>query len=1195
MKRFMKKVACFAMAAALIGTSIGYSPATTQAAPKTKKIVMNKKKVTLEVGKTFKLKVKKVTPKKASKAVSYKSNKKKIAKVSKKGKITAVAAGSAKITVTSKKNKKAKATVKVTVTKAGSNTPQGSAAPSAVPTGAVSGTTAPTAAPTGNAATNTPRASRSPRPSAVPSTPTPEPTPPPMDPPSAPYELDLTRDDIIVPQGDATAEKVDGGVKVTVSSQYSGMAFNIPDDVVGKNFDTVTVSYKDPKNTSTGFGCGLWRDPNDKNTESVIAWNGYFPLTDAEGNAAPTSGEAVISLPEGDTTAFYVRKCLFFFNDADSLSANGAAEVVITKIVFSHSQYQGGGDEPTPSNGPTPTEAVPTEEPKNPAVEGKELVVNGDFSDGANKWETNFYLATITATEEGYGLLEGRVNNYSGVKQVLNADYFEKGMIIEYSFKVKLKENYASNPDGQSFAIVFAEDGQEGSWVACKDAEGTAVVGSADDWAVVKGQYTVQKDIRELSFVVAEGPSYIGEGRKGDFYIDDVTMKVAGKAEAPTASPIPTPDLEVAKTDADITVDGDVDEAWATAEAKAVENYSGTKGDTTATAKLLWKADKLYMLVDVKDPAIDATSANPWERDGVEFFLDEDCSKEATYDANTDAFQYRYTGFSAEGAAATTNGVSSQGNSANTLYSGIETAYKIAEGGYVVEAVIPFVTAAVADKYMGFEITVMDCADGKRNNEISLLGAGGRALYNTPSLMGVIKLVDTKAVGPEKDPNAIDLAAANPTVFGQEGAEVTVNEDGSVSYKNDAGFSGIAFDLPKSLAGLKAGDSVNVNVEVSETTARAYLIHDNDIACSNVIGPAEIIEGKLTATADVNKIMIKAPVGGGTVTALTVKKIVLVKVEEGTAPEVSETPSHEPEVYEVDLSSENSYVKDDGAGTVTASYTNDALDVTIANYTGILFAVSESDAVYKYVQVTYTTESENIQAWLFDDKLTDGKGASAPGQHQEADLVKSTEEKTATYQVGAGYSGECLKAIKFVSQSGDKKFKIRSIKFFEADPSAEPDSTKELVVNGDFNDGTTGWEINYPWGSSMEVLTEDDTDNKYLKWSANGQNMMAGVMQKISGDFKVGDTIEISCDIKDAAESQESKYAIRISNGNYDTELAFESPDVTSSSTEWKTITTSYVIKEDTDQLIVAILKQKGWEVSCDYCIDNVSVKQIKA
>ena len=150
MKQSRKGIVCMVMAGALVFSSVLGVNVNSQAAPKTKKIVLNKKKVTLEVGQTFKVKVKKVKPKKASKKVTFKSSKKAVATVSKKGVITAKSAGKATITVTSKKNKKAKAKVKVTVTNKSSDN-----GTNATPTPS-SGTNATPTPPSGTNATPTP-------------------------------------------------------------------------------------------------------------------------------------------------------------------------------------------------------------------------------------------------------------------------------------------------------------------------------------------------------------------------------------------------------------------------------------------------------------------------------------------------------------------------------------------------------------------------------------------------------------------------------------------------------------------------------------------------------------------------------------------------------------------------------------------------------------------------------------------------------------------------------------------------------------------------------------------------------------------------------------------------------------------------------------------------------------------------------
>lgn len=121
--RYFRKIVTFVLAFALIVTSMAVSSIDSQAAKKARKV----KKVTIGVkvgssgilvlkkGQKKKLKVS-VTPKKASKKVTYKSSKKSVVSVSSKGVVKArKSKGSAKITVTSKQNKKKKATIKVKI------------------------------------------------------------------------------------------------------------------------------------------------------------------------------------------------------------------------------------------------------------------------------------------------------------------------------------------------------------------------------------------------------------------------------------------------------------------------------------------------------------------------------------------------------------------------------------------------------------------------------------------------------------------------------------------------------------------------------------------------------------------------------------------------------------------------------------------------------------------------------------------------------------------------------------------------------------------------------------------------------------------------------------------------------------------------------------------------------------------------
>lgn len=115
---------------ALMAVSLVLSPISGEAKTNKKKTVTKlqltspysaeDKKVTttltMKKGSTFKIKTR-VSPKSASKKLTYKSSKKKIATVSKSGKIKAKKVGKTNITIRPKKNKKVKATITVTVVK----------------------------------------------------------------------------------------------------------------------------------------------------------------------------------------------------------------------------------------------------------------------------------------------------------------------------------------------------------------------------------------------------------------------------------------------------------------------------------------------------------------------------------------------------------------------------------------------------------------------------------------------------------------------------------------------------------------------------------------------------------------------------------------------------------------------------------------------------------------------------------------------------------------------------------------------------------------------------------------------------------------------------------------------------------------------------------------------------------------------
>lgn len=179
-KRIIKMGVSTTLALSLLFSSIAGVP-NAKAAVKPKKLVLNKTKLTLNINQSYKLKVKSVKPKKASKAVFWKTNNKLIVKVTKTGKVTALSSGTAKVTATSKKNKKVRVFCVITVKDTTENTtvtptetpklPVPSAASSQTPAASVVPTTTPVT--TNTTATTSPSPSATPNGTDTPSSDTP--------------------------------------------------------------------------------------------------------------------------------------------------------------------------------------------------------------------------------------------------------------------------------------------------------------------------------------------------------------------------------------------------------------------------------------------------------------------------------------------------------------------------------------------------------------------------------------------------------------------------------------------------------------------------------------------------------------------------------------------------------------------------------------------------------------------------------------------------------------------------------------------------------------------------------------------------------------------------------------------------------------------------------------------------------------
>ncbi len=246
----------------------------------------------------------------------------------------------------------------------------------------------------------------------------------------------------------------------------------------------------------------------------------------------------------------------------------------------------------------------------------------------------------------------------------------------------------------------------------------------------------------------------------------------------------PQESFKAAYTNNEVTVDGidDIAEGWADAnEYNFVSKVSLEGGvvstDTAASARFMYDDNNFYFFVYVTDSSIDNTSANNYERDGLEILFDEDyCKKEGANssdwgEVNKDGFHYRATGLDAksevkEGLDPSTAAIQGGGTD-GAKKTGIVVKYALTDTGYTMEGMIPFAGPKAGGEKIGLDLIVQDCKGGVRYNELYLTATDEAKVYwnNTSANFGAVDLVEHEAVNPDtpENPDTPDVPG-EPTV-----------------------------------------------------------------------------------------------------------------------------------------------------------------------------------------------------------------------------------------------------------------------------------------------------------------------------------------------------------------------------------------------------------------------------------------------
>ena len=190
-------------------------------------------------------------------------------------------------------------------------------------------------------------------------------------------------------------------------------------------------------------------------------------------------------------------------------------------------------------------------------------------------------------------------------------------------------------------------------------------------------------------------------------------------------------------------IDGAMDSIWNGAPALPVNQYQMAWQGAAGTAKVLWDDSSLYILFQVSDTELDKTSANPWEQDSVEVFVDENNGKTSFYQDDDGQYRVNYAN-------------ETSFNPASIDDSFVSAATTSAGANYIVEMKIPFKTITPENNTkIGFDAQINDAKGGARQSAASWNDTTGNG-YQDTSVYGVITLTG-KAVS---DPDTALVEAA---------------------------------------------------------------------------------------------------------------------------------------------------------------------------------------------------------------------------------------------------------------------------------------------------------------------------------------------------------------------------------------------------------------------------------------------------
>jgi len=231
-----------------------------------------------------------------------------------------------------------------------------------------------------------------------------------------------------------------------------------------------------------------------------------------------------------------------------------------------------------------------------------------------------------------------------------------------------------------------------------------------------------------------------GANANGMLYLDDIRLliQVLGIPALGADKPV---------------IDGQIDALWDAVQAYPIDTLRTgaeleSEFDCSGTMQILWDTENLYILVEVNDEALVQDSANGWEDDRIEIFIDADGSKTTGgpgFQGTDGVNDYQYC-FSWKPDAVAPVEWYFNDDPARDSMAGVESGVAVTEGGYRIEVELPWSTllGAVpsAGNYMGIALAVDDDDDGgAMDSQVTSLMSGAGSPH-VPTLWATVQLIE---------------------------------------------------------------------------------------------------------------------------------------------------------------------------------------------------------------------------------------------------------------------------------------------------------------------------------------------------------------------------------------------------------------------------------------------------------------------